>query len=85
LCSLSLSAPDSTISAEDSIQAAKIAETGANAAWSLNEWVLMDGFVSRMSVDSVEASLMKAVLLTNADEFDRAERLIDDTRKLSNI
>jgi FKBP12-rapamycin complex-associated protein len=62
---------------------AKIAETGANAAWSLTEWSLVDKFVSKLSTDSVEASLLKAVLCTNSDDFVKAESYIDQTSKTS--
>ena len=74
VCSGSMS--PSNLTAEE---VAKIAEAGANAAWSLSEWSLMDRFVGQLSTDSVDASLMKAVLYTNSDDFTQAEVYIDET------
>ncbi len=40
----------------------KAAVTGARAAWSLNQWDLMDSFVTQLPSDNLDACFMKAVL-----------------------
>lgn len=39
----------------------KAAVIGARAAWSLNEWGLMDSFVSQLPPDNIDACFMRAV------------------------
>ena len=47
--------------------AEKAAVIGARAAWSLNEWSLMEAFVGELPTDNTDALLMRAVLSVHAE------------------
>jgi FKBP12-rapamycin complex-associated protein len=59
----------------------KAAVIGARAAWSLNEWDLMDDFVSHLPADNVDGSFMKAVLAVHAEKYSEAQKHLEVTRK----
>jgi phosphatidylinositol kinase/protein kinase (PI-3 family) len=59
----------------------KAAVLGGRAAWYLNQWNLMDQFISQLSNDNVEGSFMKAVLAVHHGKYDESARLIEHTRK----
>eukprot|EP01033_Poteriospumella_lacustris_P010144 gene10144-7234_t len=59
----------------------KAAVIGARAAWSLNEWDLMDDFVSHLPADNVDGSFMKAVLAVHAEKYTDAQKHLEVTRK----
>lgn len=59
----------------------KAAVIGARAAWSLNEWDLMDTFVSQLSEDNIDACFMRAVLAVHAEDYEESRKMIDITRE----
>lgn len=59
----------------------KAAVIGARAAWSLNEWSLMDNCVSQLPADNVDGSFLKAVLAVHNENYAESRRLLEDTRK----
>lgn len=65
----------------------KAAVIGARAAWSLNEWELMDQFVLQLPPDNIDSCFMRAVLAVHNGNYDSSATWIDKTRKLldSNI
>jgi phosphatidylinositol kinase/protein kinase (PI-3 family) len=58
----------------------KAAVIGARAAWSLNEWNLMDDFVCQLPADNVDGSFMKAILAVHRENYDDAHKNIETTR-----
>lgn len=81
-CSVGSIANSSTT---DSIQTQssqqKAAVIGAQAAWSLREWSIMQGFVTQLPEDNIYASFMRSVLSVHEDDFSAAAMHIDHTRK----
>jgi len=59
----------------------KAAVIGARAAWSLNEWDLMDTFVSQLSEDNIDACFMRAVLAVHSEDYEESRKMIDITRE----
>ena len=60
---------------------AKAAVIGARAAWSLNEWELMESFVSELDRDNTDACLMRAVLSVHSEDYMSSAIYIDQTRQ----
>jgi hypothetical protein len=58
----------------------KAAVIGARAAWSLNQWNLMDDFVSQLPVENVDGSFMKAILAIHHENYSDAKKQIEVTR-----
>ena len=58
----------------------KAAVIGARAAWSLNEWELMDTFVAQLPADNLDACFMKAVLAVHSEDYESSKEWIDVTR-----
>ncbi|RYH28611.1 DUF3385 domain-containing protein [archaeon] len=59
----------------------KAAVIGARAAWSLNEWLVMDSCVSQLPPDNVDGSFLKAVLAVHTENFAESRRLLEQTRR----
>ena len=59
----------------------KIVVIGARAAWSLNEWNLMNSFVSELPNDNIDACFMRAVLAIYHENYTKSTQLIEQTRK----
>eukprot|EP00981_Chlorochromonas_danica_P010478 scaffold3243_cov173-Ochromonas_danica.AAC.11 len=59
----------------------KAAVIGARAAWSLNEWSLMDNCVNQLPPDNVDGSFLKAVLAVHNENYEESCRLLEETRK----
>lgn len=59
----------------------KAAVIGARAAWSLNEWTMMDNFVSHLPQENVDGSFMKAVLAVYSENFDETQKYLEVTRR----
>eukprot|EP01041_Mallomonas_annulata_P001944 gene1944-3771_t len=59
----------------------KGAVIGARAAWSLNEWQIMDTFVSHLPSESVDGLFLRSVLSVHEEDFQSAALHIDQTRK----
>ena len=60
----------------------KAAVIGARAAWSLNEWGLMDTFVSQLPEDNMDASFMRAILAVHQEDYGLSAQCIDKTRQV---
>lgn len=58
----------------------KAAVIGARAAWSLNEWNLMESFVTQLPEENLDASFMRAVLAIHRENFTDSSRFIEQTR-----
>ncbi|KAM8716149.1 hypothetical protein ACLKA7_003090 [Drosophila subpalustris] len=54
----------------------------AVAAWGLQDWEGMQEYVRCIPVDTQDGSFYRAVLAVHHDEFETAQRLIDETRDL---
>jgi len=59
----------------------KAAVIGARAAWSLNEWGLLESLVEQLPTESTDASIMRAVLNIHAEDYEAARQHIDSSRK----
>jgi hypothetical protein len=59
----------------------KAAVIGARSAWSLNEWNLMDTFVSQLPEDNIDACFMRAVLAIHHENYLESAQLIEQTRR----
>ena len=62
----------------------KATVVGARAAWSLNEWHLMEQFTNQLPEDNIDATFMKAVLAVHSENYDKSAKYISATRKQLN-
>ncbi|XP_013111288.1 serine/threonine-protein kinase Tor [Stomoxys calcitrans] len=60
----------------------KAAPLAAVAAWGLQDWESMQEYVKCIPEDTQDGSFYRAVLAVHHDEFELAQRLIDETRDL---
>jgi FKBP12-rapamycin complex-associated protein len=63
----------------------QMAPLAATASWSLNQWDLMDDYISAMRTDSADRSFFKSILLVHRNQYGQASRHIMRAReKLDN-
>jgi serine/threonine-protein kinase mTOR len=60
----------------------QIAPLAAAAAWSLNQWDLMDDYIASMKQDSPDRSLYRAILSVHRNQFPKALQQINRARDL---
>ncbi|KAG8958873.1 phosphatidylinositol kinase- protein kinase tor1 [Tulasnella sp. 419] len=60
----------------------QIAPLAAAAAWSLNQWDLMDDYIAVMKADSADRSFYRAILSVHRNQFPKALQQINRARDL---
>jgi len=59
----------------------KMAPLAATASWSLNQWDLMDDYISAMKSDGADRSFFKAILLVHRNQYSQAQRHVSKARE----
>ena len=60
----------------------QIAPLAAAAAWSLNQWDLMDDYIAVMKLDSPDRSFYRAILSVHRNQFNKALAQVNKARDL---
>lgn len=58
-----------------------MAPLAATASWSLNQWDLMDDYISAMKTDTADRSFFKSILLVHRNQYTQASRHITRARE----
>lgn len=58
-----------------------MAPLAATASWSMNQWDLMDDYISAMKTDTADRSFFKSILLVHRNQYTQAQRHIMRARE----